>query len=192
MALIWVLLFWLLPQVRHESLRSKCLLPRPFQLQEAYYKPADLTVGGILPHLKSSVTETTFAKPPRNVFVARPVVKNYQHILALVFAINEINKDPLLLPNITLGFRIYQDTYFARMTYQAGLSFLSTGNQMVPNYRCSREEKLVSVIGSLYSRISLQMASILGIFKIPQKLKSSRLGKCLVEQVPFAGPVETL
>ncbi|XP_015284636.1 PREDICTED: vomeronasal type-2 receptor 26-like [Gekko japonicus] len=96
------------------------------------------------------------------------VPKNYQHILALVFAIREINKDPALLPNVTLGFRIFEDTYFARMTYQAGLSFLSTGDQVVPNYRCSRQEKVLSVIGSLYSRISMQMASLLGLFKIPQ------------------------
>ncbi|XP_015261946.1 PREDICTED: vomeronasal type-2 receptor 26-like [Gekko japonicus] len=96
------------------------------------------------------------------------VPKNYQHILALVFAINGINKDPALLPNVTLGFRIFEDTYFARMTYQAGLSFLSTGDQVVPNYRCSRQEKVLSVIGSLYSRISMQMASLLGLFKIPQ------------------------
>ncbi|XP_077187510.1 vomeronasal type-2 receptor 26-like [Paroedura picta] len=96
------------------------------------------------------------------------VAKNYQHILALVFAINEINKDPSLLPNITLGFRIFEDTNFARMTYQAGLSFLSTGGQMVPNYRCSRQEKLFPIIGSLYPTISMQMASLLGLFKIPQ------------------------
>ncbi|XP_060089045.1 vomeronasal type-2 receptor 26-like [Heteronotia binoei] len=96
------------------------------------------------------------------------VAKNYQCILALVFAINEINKDPALLPNITLGFRIFEDTRFATMAYQAGLSFLSTGDQIVPNYRCNRREKLLSVTGSLYSRISVQMASLLGLFKIPQ------------------------
>ncbi|XP_060089036.1 vomeronasal type-2 receptor 26-like [Heteronotia binoei] len=148
--------------------RSKCLLTRPFELQEAYYRPGDLLVGGILPHLKAAVTHPSFEKPPRNIHAARPVAKNYQQILALAFAIREINKDPALLPNITMGFRIFEDTYFARMTYQAGLSFLSMGDHIVPNYRCSRQEKLLSVIGSLYSRISMQMASLLGLFKVPQ------------------------
>ncbi|XP_054836274.1 vomeronasal type-2 receptor 26-like [Eublepharis macularius] len=97
-----------------------------------------------------------------------PVPKNYQHILALVFAISEINKDPALLPNVTLGFRIFEDTYFASMTYQVSLSFLSARGQVVPNYRCSRQEELLSIIGSLYSRISIQMANILDLFKIPQ------------------------
>ncbi|XP_015261945.1 PREDICTED: vomeronasal type-2 receptor 26-like [Gekko japonicus] len=152
----------------HKTLGTKCLLTRPFELQEAYYRPGDHLFGGILPHLKTTVTHVSFEKPPRNSHTPRPVPKNYQHILALVFAISEINKDPALLPNVTLGFRIIEDTYFARMTYQAGLSFLSTGDQVVPNYRCSRQEKVLSVIGSLYSRISMQMASLLGLFKIPQ------------------------
>ncbi|XP_077187505.1 vomeronasal type-2 receptor 26-like [Paroedura picta] len=116
------------------------------------------------------------------------VSKNYQQILAFVFAIHEINKDPALLPNITLGFRIFEDTNFARMTYQAGLSFLSTGGQMVPNYRCSRQQKLLSVIGSLSPTISMQMASLLGLFKVPQilaSLRSTRFNNTAGEEVFF-------
>ncbi|XP_060089038.1 vomeronasal type-2 receptor 26-like [Heteronotia binoei] len=171
------------------TLKINCLLIRPFELQEAYYSPGDLLVGGILPHFKTTVTRPSFEKPPRNIHALRPVAKNYQQILALVFAINEINKDLALLPNITLGFRIFEDTYFARMTYQAGLSFLS-GDQLVPNYRCSRQEKLLSVIGSLYSRISMQMASLLALYKIPQilpSLRSTQFNNSAGEEVFFIG-----
>ncbi|XP_077187511.1 vomeronasal type-2 receptor 26-like [Paroedura picta] len=185
MVLMWLLLFfWFLPQAVHRTLRTRCLLTRPFELQEEYYRPGDYLVGGILPHLKTTVIHASFKKPPWNTHPARPVAKNYQQILALVFAIQEINKDPALLPNITLGFRIVEDTNFARMTYQAGLSFLSTGGQMVPNYRCSRQQKLLSVIGSLYSRISMQMASLLGLFKIPQ-LGYSSFNPVLKERTLF-------
>ncbi|XP_077187508.1 vomeronasal type-2 receptor 26-like [Paroedura picta] len=166
--MVLMLFSWLLAQPVQGTQRTKCLLTRPFQLQEEYYSPGDHVIGGILPHLKTSIEHAFFNRPPWNSHLECPVAKNYQQILALVFAVNEINKDPALLPNITLGFRIFEDTYFARMTYQAGLSFLSTGGQMVPNYRCSRQQKLLSVIGSLYSRISMQMASLLGLFKIPQ------------------------
>ncbi|XP_066485760.1 vomeronasal type-2 receptor 26-like [Tiliqua scincoides] len=86
----------------------------------------------------------------------------------MVFAINELNKDPVLLPNITLGFRIYDDKDIVRKTYQATLSLLSTRRQMVPNYKCDRQDNLLSIIGSFDSKTSMQMASILGILKISQ------------------------
>ncbi|XP_054836276.1 vomeronasal type-2 receptor 26-like [Eublepharis macularius] len=138
----------------HRTQGPRGLFTRPSKLQEDYYRPGDLLVGGVLPYLINCHCS--------------PVPKNYQHILALVFAISEINKDPALLPNVTLGFRIFEDTYFASMTYQVSLSFLSARDQVVPNYRCSRQEELLSIIGSLYSRISIQMANILDLFKIPQ------------------------
>ncbi|XP_077187513.1 vomeronasal type-2 receptor 26-like [Paroedura picta] len=186
MVLMWLLLFsWLLAQAVNRTVRTKCLLTRPFELQEEYYRLGDHLVGGILPHLKTTVAYAPFEKPPENKRIVRQVPKNYQHILALVFAVNEINKDPALLPNITLGFRIFEDTYFARMTYQAGLSFLSTGGQMVPNYRCSRQQKLLSVIGSLYSRISMQMASLLGLFKVPQQFGYGSFNHVLKERTLF-------
>lgn len=98
----------------------------------------------------------------------RPVLKNYQYILALSFAIYELNKDPVVLPNVTLGLRIYEDNYHAGKTYKHTLSLLSTRKQIVPNYKCDKQDKLLSVVGGLDSKISRQMASILDIFKIPQ------------------------
>nr|XP_028569837.1 vomeronasal type-2 receptor 26-like [Podarcis muralis] len=109
-----------------------------------------------------------------------PVPKNYQHILALVFAIDELNEDPALLPNITLGFRIYDDKENVRRIFQDSLSQLSTRGKLVPNYKCDRQDKLVSIIGSLDIKASRQMASILGTHKIPQ---TNRFARC-VERCP--------
>nr|XP_034973058.1 vomeronasal type-2 receptor 26-like [Zootoca vivipara] len=97
-----------------------------------------------------------------------PVPKNYQYILALGFAIQELNKDLMLLPNVTLGFRIYQESSFANKPTEASLALISTRRQMVPNYSCDKQDNLLSVLGSLDSKTSRQMASILSAFKIPQ------------------------
>uniref|UniRef100_H9GTH3 G-protein coupled receptors family 3 profile domain-containing protein n=1 Tax=Anolis carolinensis TaxID=28377 RepID=H9GTH3_ANOCA len=67
--------------------------------------------------------------------------KNYQHVLALVFAVKEINKNPILLPNISLGFHIY-DTFSARMAHHNTLKLLSAQNRIVPNYICDRQYNL--------------------------------------------------
>ncbi|KAM6473965.1 vomeronasal type-2 receptor 26-like [Liasis olivaceus] len=102
------------------------------------------------------------------VHTKRPIPKNYQHLLALAFAIQEINKDPRLLPNISLGFRIYEEDHYASMAQDVSLSLLSSRGKMFPNYQCDARDNLLSVLGSLNSRISYQMATTFGNFKISQ------------------------
>uniref|UniRef100_A0A670YRI4 G-protein coupled receptors family 3 profile domain-containing protein n=1 Tax=Pseudonaja textilis TaxID=8673 RepID=A0A670YRI4_PSETE len=73
--------------------------------------------------------------------------KNYQQFLSLVFAVTEVNKDLVLLPNITLGFHIYDNHQIERTISITSLSLLSTQGQMVPGYKCDKEDPLLSVIG---------------------------------------------
>ncbi|XP_034987457.2 vomeronasal type-2 receptor 26-like [Zootoca vivipara] len=100
--------------------------------------------------------------------LARSVPKNYQHILALLLAVQEINENPQILPNISLGFHILNSYYVARTTYKASLSLLSTQHRFVPNYKCDTQSKLIAVIGGLATETSANMASIFATYKIPQ------------------------
>ncbi|XP_077773914.1 vomeronasal type-2 receptor 26-like [Podarcis muralis] len=96
------------------------------------------------------------------------VIKNYQHVLALVFAIKEINENPRILPNVTLGFHIYDSYFNEKITYQTTLNLLFQVKRMVPNYNCDKQKNLIAVIGGLESETSLYMTTILSIYKIPQ------------------------
>ncbi|XP_060110892.1 vomeronasal type-2 receptor 26-like [Heteronotia binoei] len=96
------------------------------------------------------------------------VTKFYQHSLALTFAVNEINTNPKILPNITLGFHIYDSYVHERMTYRTTLDLLFRSHRLVPNYKCSTSKKLISVIGGLGSGISNCISGILSLYKIPQ------------------------
>ncbi|XP_044289830.1 vomeronasal type-2 receptor 26-like [Varanus komodoensis] len=107
--------------------------------------------------------ESTDFEVPQKV-----VTKFYQHILAFVFAIDEINEDPRILPNITLGFHIQESYTDPRMTYRATLDLLFNSHQFVPNYQCGREKNVLAVIGALSFETSLCMADILSLYKIPQ------------------------
>uniref|UniRef100_A0A670J6P3 G-protein coupled receptors family 3 profile domain-containing protein n=1 Tax=Podarcis muralis TaxID=64176 RepID=A0A670J6P3_PODMU len=105
--------------------------------------------------------------------VQQVVPKGYQHIVALAFAVKEINEDPHILPNITLGFRLYDSYSNARSTYLATLLLLSMVKKFVPNYICDVESYLAGVIGGLDSEISFYAATVLDIFKIPQLIYGS-------------------
>ncbi|XP_066486235.1 vomeronasal type-2 receptor 26-like [Tiliqua scincoides] len=96
------------------------------------------------------------------------VPKFYQHTLALAFAINHINEDPQILPNITLGFNTLNCYLTAKMTYKATLSLPSSQQRFIPNYKCGSQNNLTAVIGGLMFETSASVATILAIYKIPQ------------------------
>ncbi|XP_070591683.1 vomeronasal type-2 receptor 26-like [Erythrolamprus reginae] len=106
----------------------------------------------------------------------RVMPKNYQQFLALVFAVREVNKDLVLLPNITLGFHIYSNYQTGMEISIISLSLLSTRGRMVPGYKWDSQDPLLSVIGDLNPRSSRQMASIFSIFKVPQESHFLQLG----------------
>uniref|UniRef100_A0A8C5WSB2 G-protein coupled receptors family 3 profile domain-containing protein n=1 Tax=Laticauda laticaudata TaxID=8630 RepID=A0A8C5WSB2_LATLA len=96
--------------------------------------------------------------------------QNYQHILALVFAMKEINENTQLLSNVSLGFHILNSYFLARRIYLASMELLSTQDKLIPNYKCHIQNKIVGVIGGPNSQVSLDMMNILSAYKIPQIL----------------------
>nr|XP_020633355.1 vomeronasal type-2 receptor 26-like [Pogona vitticeps] len=96
------------------------------------------------------------------------IPKNYQHILAFAFAIRQINQNAQLLPNITLGYKIYDNSFNPWRTCWTTLDLLFMSEGHPPNYICGKKEKVVAAIGGLTSENSMQMAKIFSIYNIPQ------------------------
>ncbi|NP_001093007.1 vomeronasal 2 receptor 533 precursor [Monodelphis domestica] len=95
--------------------------------------------------------------------------KNYQQVLALLFAVEEINRDPNLLPNISsLGFHVYNAYHSGERTLESSLRWLSGLGQLIPNYSCYGQDKSVAIIGGATSALSIQMGTLLELYKFPQ------------------------
>ncbi|XP_077773972.1 vomeronasal type-2 receptor 26-like [Podarcis muralis] len=147
-----------------------CSMNDPFPVPNEWYQPGGLFIGGMTSQIIYASQEVCFHEhPSQKLFeISAIVTKFYQHALALAFAINEINENPMILPNATLGFHIYDSYYDAMMTYRTTLDLLFKSHKFVLNYRCDSQKKLIAVIGGLGSETSSLMADILGLFKIPQ------------------------
>uniref|UniRef100_A0A667X6F0 Glutamate metabotropic receptor 8 n=1 Tax=Myripristis murdjan TaxID=586833 RepID=A0A667X6F0_9TELE len=103
--------------------------------------------------------------------------KGIHRLEAMMFAIDLINKDPELLPNITLGARILdtcsRDTYaleqsltFVQALIEKDGSDVRCANGDPPIF--TKPDKIVGVIGAAASSVSIMVANILRLFKIPQ------------------------
>lgn len=94
-------------------------------------------------------------------------LQNYQHILALEFAVKEINESPSLLPNTTLGIHVFNSYFMAKWTSLASMELLSTHDRFVPNYKCDEQNNVVSVIVGPNSHIFNFAATALQFYKVP-------------------------
>ncbi|XP_075430813.1 metabotropic glutamate receptor 7 [Ascaphus truei] len=129
----------------------------------------DITLGGLFP---------VHARGPPGMPCGDIKKENGIHRLeAMLYALDQINSDPELLPNVTLGARILdtcsRDTY----ALEQSLTFVQALIQKdTSDVRCTngdppvfvRPEKVVGVIGASGSSVSIMVANILRLFQIPQ------------------------
>ncbi|EHA98581.1 Vomeronasal type-2 receptor 26 [Heterocephalus glaber] len=92
---------------------------------------------------------------------------SYQNGLAFIFAIEEINKNPQLLPNISLGYEFHNFLYSHWRMLESSLILL-TGQNKIPNYSCGRESKSVAVLTGTSWATSAQIGALLELHKFPQ------------------------
>ncbi|XP_066486209.1 vomeronasal type-2 receptor 26-like [Tiliqua scincoides] len=106
----------------------------------------------------------------------------------MAFAAKEINENPAILNNITLGFHIYENYASTSVSYKTLLNLLSTQQRFVPNYKCDLKNNLVAITWSMHSDTSLNIATIIDHYKIPQLhpfLRSTFFNNSAGESVHF-------
>ncbi|XP_042546344.1 vomeronasal type-2 receptor 116-like [Dipodomys spectabilis] len=141
-------------------------------LKPSVFRDGDLVLGGFLPlyHLaqeasvfpRPSTLPEYYTKVPQRWFW-----KNYQYALAFHFAIEEINKDSHLLPNLSLGYHIYNAFHNNRRTLENSLMWLSGGNEILPNYKCTMQDKSVAIIAGTTLAFSVEIEALLELYKTP-------------------------
>ncbi|XP_077334749.1 vomeronasal type-2 receptor 1-like [Lithobates pipiens] len=97
-----------------------------------------------------------------------PIPHYYRYMLTFIFAIDEINKNPNILPNVTLGYHMHDSCNDVSKAVQSVLQILSGSGDTVPNYSCRDRDKLAGVIGDHTSESSLHVFDILNIYGYTQ------------------------
>ncbi|KAM5164984.1 vomeronasal type-2 receptor 26-like [Mantella aurantiaca] len=95
-------------------------------------------------------------------------IRYYRDVLGLMFAVDDINNSPELLPNITVGFSVLDSCMSELRAVGGVLSLLSGLGNLVPGYNCHKSSVIVGTIGDSFSFLSIPIAQITGIFHFPQ------------------------
>nr|XP_033818213.1 vomeronasal type-2 receptor 26-like [Geotrypetes seraphini] len=135
-----------------------------------YHKDGDLILGGILQiHMQNNhLGSTNFKELPASTDCFLSVMRYYRHRLAFHFTVEEVNNNAELLPNITLGYRIYDSCAWELRAIHGTLSLLSGRQVPVPNYSCEDRGVLAAFIGDLTSDTTYSISQLSRIFHYPQ------------------------
>ncbi|XP_075433873.1 extracellular calcium-sensing receptor-like [Ascaphus truei] len=160
-----LVLSYLTPASRSDSLGCKL---RGSDLT-GVYKHGDVLIGIVIPfHIDIEYLETFFTETPPQGACKFFFSEVFQHFQAMRFSMEEINRRKDLLPNITLGFQIYDSCRKLQSEVDGTLKILTGQNQGIPNFSCRENPPLAAIIGHSTSTYSILMAHILGLYRYPQ------------------------
>ncbi|XP_036977834.1 extracellular calcium-sensing receptor-like [Acanthopagrus latus] len=147
---------------------SSCKVRKKFYLN-GMHKPGDVILGGLFEvHYTSVFPELTFTSEPNQLRCQGFDPPGFRHAMSMAFAIDEINKNPDLLPNVTLGYSLYDNCATLVTGFSAALSLASgKEEQFLLQENCLGTPPVLGIVGDSFSTFSIATSDVLGLFKLP-------------------------
>ncbi|XP_067850671.1 extracellular calcium-sensing receptor-like [Heptranchias perlo] len=155
-------------------------------------KDGDVVLGGVFSvHANIEHQDLSFRTQPTAVKCTIFWFRAFRFVLAMIFAIEEINKDPKLLPNVTLGYRIYDACTMPPLSLKAAVEFMNRREGTPSDLNCKRSSTVTAIVGDSGSSQSLAIASLIGPFRIPMVSYFSTCA-CLSNRIQYPSFFRTI
>ncbi|XP_053567758.1 extracellular calcium-sensing receptor-like [Bombina bombina] len=142
-----------------------CTLDGQYDLPSIIRK-GDVELGGIFSmHNMDVPLDLSFRKHPGTFKCVGFNLRSFQFVQSMRFAIEEINKNIKLLPNLTLGYRIYDGCITHYQAIRAALSLITGVGHNTDN--CTHLPLTPVIIGGSKSTQSIIIAKIVEVFNMP-------------------------
>ncbi|XP_048398286.1 extracellular calcium-sensing receptor-like [Stegostoma tigrinum] len=110
--------------------------------------------------------------------------RTFRWLQMMIFTIEKINKDQTLLPNIRLGYSIYDNCRKVPQAVRAAVTLLNGMDNISKNYKCTGSSPISAIVGDARSTQSIITGRITGQFRIPMVSYSSSCS-CLSNKLEF-------
>ncbi|XDV29335.1 hypothetical protein PO909_032472 [Leuciscus waleckii] len=130
-------------------------------------KDGDVTIGALFPvHSIETLPSFKFKQKPQLLSCSSVSLRDFRMAQIMIFAIEEINRSENLLPNVSIGYRIY-DTCGSRLSSMGANMALMNGEQFASGDRCNGQSPIHAIIGETESSNTVILSRTTGPFKIP-------------------------
>ncbi|KAM3875163.1 vomeronasal type-2 receptor 1-like [Diretmus argenteus] len=132
------------------------------------YQAGDVVIGGLFPvHMEAPHPEMEFKRKKVNDSCKIFNQRAYRWLQTMIFAVQEINSNPGLLPNLSLGY-LTADTCLEESTTLVAAMTMVTGQDVsLADTDCGSAPTVPVIIGDARSSGSIVVADTLGVFDIP-------------------------
>ncbi|XP_016320968.1 extracellular calcium-sensing receptor-like [Sinocyclocheilus anshuiensis] len=130
-------------------------------------KDGDVTIGALFPvHSIETLPSFKFTQKPQLLSCSSVSLRDFRMAQIMIFAIEEINTSVTLLPNVSIGYQIY-DTCGSILSSMGANMALMNGQEFVSGDRCNGQSPIHAIIGETESSNTVILSRTTGPFKIP-------------------------
>ncbi|XP_047450517.1 extracellular calcium-sensing receptor-like [Mugil cephalus] len=132
-------------------------------------KSGDVILGGLFhSHLFSYFPDLSFTSEPHQLSCHSFDVLGFKQAQTMVFTIDEINRNPNLLRNVTLGYSLYDTCLTVAIGFRAALSLLNgQEEQIILDDNCVGNPPVVGIVGDSSSTRSIAISTVFGLYRVP-------------------------
>ncbi|XP_075329395.1 extracellular calcium-sensing receptor-like [Odontesthes bonariensis] len=130
-------------------------------------KKGHVTIGGAFSiHGQMSKPLLSLTDTPEPLICSRINLREFRFAQTMIFAIEEINNSSSLLPNVSVGYKIF-DSCASTLPSTRAVMGLINGQERTLGKTCSGQSSVHAIIGTSESSTTIVMLQISGIFQIP-------------------------
>ncbi|XP_070825808.1 extracellular calcium-sensing receptor-like [Chaetodon trifascialis] len=133
------------------------------------HKAGDVVLGGLFEiHFYSVFPDLSFTSEPQLPTCHGFDTPGFRQAQTMAFAIDEINRNSNLLPNVTLGYSLYDNCMKLAIGFRAALSLVNgQEKQFVLEETCVGARPVLAIVGDSSSTHSIAISAVLGLYRVP-------------------------